>query len=210
LAPHRTKRALLLASLVLVVGVSGCTSDRAARPSPAPGTPSASAGSSSAAPSEPTGPPAYGAVVADRAEVHPGTISVTGARRSVADALVSYLRVRFTAYHRAAVDQGALTAVARGSAVDQVRSYVRALHQKQQHTVGEVWVDVGTVRIRGGRATLTSCLRNASADADEHDRVVERDVPSAYDVRATAVHGAHGPWLIDTIRFDGRPGCGTG
>ena len=203
-----------MASLVLLPGLSACTSDRSARPAPAPGSSSASAASSSAAPSEPTeaptGPPAYGAVVADRAQVHVGTISVTGARASVADALVRYLQVRFTAYHRAEVDRAALTAVARGSAVDQVRSYVSGLHQRQQHTVGEVWLDVGTVRIRGAEATITSCMRNASADADEHDRVVERDLPPAYDVRATAVRGPRTRWLIDTIRFDRRPRCGTG
>ena len=157
----------------------------------------------------PTGPPAYGAVVADRAEVHPGTISVSGAREPVAEALVRYLQVRFTAYHRAEVEQGALSAVARGSAVDQVRSYVRALQLHKHHTVGDVWVDVGAVGIRGAEATITSCVRNASADADEHGRVVERDLPSAYDVRATAVRGTDSTWLISRIRFDGRARCAT-
>jgi hypothetical protein len=118
------------------------------------------------------------------------------------------MTVRVEAYLRTEVVTARLESVARGAAAGDVRLYVGRLKRQGHHTVGDVWVDVSRVEVRGSRASISSCMTNATADVDVHDRVVERDISPAYVVTATAVRG--GPrWLIDTIRFDGRSSCRT-
>jgi hypothetical protein len=204
----------VLPVLVLAALATGCSSGDSAGEGPPPtigaesSAASASTPSTSPSASKPTRPPAFGQKVAARtAQVHEGTIAVTGRRRKVADALVGYMTARLEAYNTGVAQVGELAAVSRGAALNDVQAYVQQLQESGHRTVGEVWVDVSRVKISGRRATITSCMPNATADVDKSGRVVDQNPAAAYAVDAGAHLVARDTWVIETIKFTGRPSC---
>jgi hypothetical protein len=157
---------------------------------------------------EPSRPARPGEDVDDSVEVTAGEIEVEGDDEQLAaDALVRYVRVRLDAFHRTAVDLPALSQVAIGDALAQVRAYVAELRQRKQHTVGTIRVNVSGVDLKGAEATIQTCMDNTSVDVDRRNRVVETDAPPAYLGTATARRVTDDTWLVSDVSIQYADRC---
>lgn len=200
------------AALLAVVLPAGCgVDDAGSAPTPAGATTaSATAGSPqtsstpttlTAAPSTPitdgpTSPPAGppSKVVA----VHRRTVAAdTAEQKAVADAYLNYVTVRLIAFNKAAVDTAALGRVASGTALSTVTGRVAKFRAERIHTIGEVWVDLPTITVKGTTASLRSCMDNTTIDVNHKGTAVELPVPY-YVATATLNQSADKTWRVAT------------
>lgn len=145
--------------------------------------------------SPPVGPPAKTVVVHRR-----NVAATTAEQKAAADAFLQYLVVRLRAYHFASVDSDALGRVATGKAIAVVKGYVTELQGRKQHTIGEVWVDVSSVAVKGATATVKSCMDNTSIDVDKAGKPVQTLDPY-YTATATLQKAGGEIWLVDNVAF---------
>jgi hypothetical protein len=148
----------------------------------------------------PTSPPA--GLPSKVISVHRRKVTVaTADQRAAADAYLNYLLVRLTAYNKASVDADALGRVAAGQALTEVTAAVNDLKAKKHHTIGEVWVDIPTVTVKGATASLRSCLDNTTIDVNEAGKPVEEPKPY-YIVTATLKKAGGTVWVVNNVSFD--------
>lgn len=128
-----------------------------------------------------------------------------GDARELADAWLAYWRVRMDAFAGPSLDPAALGEVAQGEAAEQVISYVRYLQDNDLRTRGDVRLGVGKVRVRGERATMTSCGENLSVDVRANGRPAEPLQPY-YTVRGVFQRVGEGGWVVtDMVRLGTNP-----
>lgn len=192
----------LLAALVLPLGCSG---DPKSSGLPSLGDSSATGGPSTTTgvPSTPitTGPTSPSAGPPTSVGVHRRkVVAGTAEQQAVADAYLKYLTVRLTAYNKADVNLDELAKVASGQALTVVRAAVAQLQQKQHHTIGEIWVDVPTITVKGATATLKSCLDNTTIDVNEAGKAVEAPIPY-YIVTGTLEKVGGTVWVAKNVAF---------
>ena len=195
-------RAPVVAAAALLLALAGCTGE--GDPPATPATTQAEPVPSSApepSPSEPTGPPSRGTVVADDSvDATTGEVSVSEpAELAVVDAFVRYTQVRLEMLNRAEVDQAALDEVATGEAITQVTSYAERLARRGEHVVGTITVNVSGVEIVGTSATVDTCMLNTSVDVDSSGQVVEKDAPAAYLGRASVLQVTSDTWVVSDV-----------
>lgn len=196
----------MILALVVPVGCSGDDSgglptlggeanatEAPSTPTEAPTTPITSG------PTSPSAGPASKTIAVHRRKV----TAATSDQRAVADAYLNYLLVRLTAYNKASVDQNAIGRVAAGTALTEVSSAVNDLKAKKHHTIGEVWVDVPAITLKGSTASLRSCLDNTTIDVNEAGKPVEPPTPY-YVVTATLRKAGGTVWLVDSVKFDDK------
>jgi hypothetical protein len=142
----------------------------------------------------PTAGPASKVVAVHRRNV----VATTAEQKAVADAYLQYTVVRLLAYNRAAVDLSALGRVASGAALTAVTGRVAELQAKKWHTIGELWVDVPAITVKGTAATVRSCLDNTTVDVDKAGKPVE--IPAPYYTATATLQKAGGKiWVVDKI-----------
>jgi glucose/arabinose dehydrogenase len=204
------KLAVAGAMIVALVVPAGCSGDSDSgglptlggetNPTETPSTPTeAPTTPITSGPSSPSAGPASKTVAVHRRKV----TAATAEQRAIADAYLNYLLVRLRAYNKAAVDQDAIGRVAAGTALTQVTSAVNDLKAKKHHTIGEVWVDIPTITLKGKTASLRSCLDNTTIDVDEAGKPVEPLTPY-FVVTATLQKAGGTVWLVDSVRFDDK------
>ncbi|MFG1627268.1 hypothetical protein [Kribbella sp. NPDC049227] len=133
-------------------------------------------------------------------------VAASTSDKAAADAFISYITVRLTAYNKVQVDLDALAKTSTGAALNAVRSDVAGLRSRGQHTVGEVWVDIPKVTARGSAATLTSCMVNTTVDVDAKGKPLSAPKPF-YNITSTLELGGGKVWLVKTIKFGGDNAC---
>ena len=205
------KSVMVALSILGLVALAACSGPEADQPLVIDGDPSVSpsAPSSEASPSPEDGS-SPGPSDGDRdskADVITGDLPPSGDRRAAAIALVDYMRVRSAAFNRVGVDLTELSSVAMGPALQDVQSGVAYRRQKNLHMVGDVRVDVRSVKATGRQARISSCLENSTAEANPKGRVVELDPTPYYLTKATAVRVDKGLWLISEASFSEVGSC---
>ncbi|NEA31538.1 hypothetical protein [Streptomyces sp. SID13031] len=196
---------VMMVALVVPLGCSGGSDDGGL---PTLGGDSNSTEAPTSAPTEapttpittgPTSPPA--GLPSKTVAVHRRKVTATTAeQKAAADAFLNYLLVRLTAYNKASVDVDALGRVASGKALTEVTSYVTELKSRKHHAIGEIWVDISSIAVKGSTATLKSCMDNTSLDADAAGKPVEDLVP--YLSATGTLQKAGGTvWVVSNISF---------
>jgi hypothetical protein len=68
------------------------------------------------------------------------------------------------------------------------------------HTIGEIWVDVPSITVKGTTATVKSCMDNTSADVSQKGTLVE--MPEPYLSAVAKLHQVAGTgWTVNTVDF---------
>jgi hypothetical protein len=145
----------------------------------------------------PTSPPA--AAPSKVVAVHRRNVVATKAeQKAVADAFLQYTVVRLLAFNRAAVDLDELARVASGPAFAIVKGQVAELQGKKWHTIGELWVDIPAITVKGSAATLRACMDNTTIDVDKSGKPVEEPVPY-FTASATLKKAGGEIWVVDNV-----------
>ena len=145
-------------------------------------------------PTSPSAGPAAKTVAVHRRNV----VATTAEQKAVADAFLQYTVVRLLAFNRAAIDLDALARVASGPAFAVVKGQVAELQGKKWRTIGELWVDIPTITVKGTSASLRACMDNTTIDVDKAGKPVEQPVPY-YTATATLKKAGGEIWVVDTV-----------
>jgi hypothetical protein len=197
------------AALLLCVSLAACSKDKpSGLPTLTPGgdDPTSSTGATSTAPTVEetpitTGPTSPSAGPPSTTGVHAGKIvTSTPDQKAVADVFLRYLALRLAAYNKVEVNLDALSKVATGQAISGVRAAVQQLSSKKHHTIGELYVDIPGVAVKGSTATMRSCMDNTTIDVDQAGKPVESPVPY-FTVDSTFEKAGGTVWVVKTVRF---------
>lgn len=197
-------------ALVAVVSLAGCGGDDDTGGLPplseSSSTPSQTVTTAPESPTTPPSTPITGGITSPTAgpaskvvAVHRrNVVATTAEQKAVADAFLQFTVVRLLAMNRAAVDIDALGKVASGRALAQVKSAVVELQGKKLHTIGELWVDIPAVTVKGATATVQSCMDNTTVDVDKAGKPVE--MPSPYYIATGTLQKAGGQvWVVENL-----------
>ncbi|WP_405055899.1 hypothetical protein OG474_24525 [Kribbella sp. NBC_01505] len=133
--------------------------------------------------------------------VHAGKIvTSTPDQKAVADVFLRYLALRLAAYNKVEVDLSAISKVATGQAISGVKAAVEQLRSNKQHTIGELYVNIPGVQVKGTTATMRSCMDNTTIDVDVKGKAAENPVPY-FSVDSTFEKAGGTIWVVKTVRF---------
>jgi hypothetical protein len=199
------------AALLLFVSLAACSKDKpSGLPTLTPGGDDPTSSSGTALPSTgptvaetpiTTGPTSPSAGPPSSTGVHAAKIvTSTPDQKAVADVFLRYLALRLAAYNKAEVDLDAMSKVATGQAISGVRAAVEQLRSKKHHTIGELYVGIPGVVVKGSTATMRSCMDNTTIDVDQSGKPVETPVPY-FTVNSTFEKAGGTVWVVKTVRF---------
>jgi hypothetical protein len=198
-----------LLTAVLLAGCGGGGDDTGGLPTLGPESSGSSQNVTTAPEETPTAPPSTPVTTGPTSPsagppektvaVHRRTVVATKAeQKAAADAFLQYTVVRLLAFNRAAVDLDALARVASGQAFAVVKGQVTELQSKKWHTIGELWVDIPAITVKGTTATLRVCMDNTTIDVDKAGKPVEPPVPY-YAATATLKKAGGQIWVVDNV-----------
>ena len=138
--------------------------------------------------------------------VERGTVKVRNKQAlGAVDAVLGYLTQRVQLSNTWTVDEDALAAVATGQAVTSARERALSQEAAERRSIGRFVVNVSSVRLRDGLATVTGCHFDATSEVDQNGYVL---VPPPGGVLISMkVQFAQGVWRVTSWPEKQVPTC---